>query len=142
MCALVRGEPDESWNVPDDIVLQASDVLAFVASVWWPRNAGHVVVIPKQHYENIFDLPPELATPMQAAAREVALAFKEIYRCDGVSTRQHNEPAGNQAVWHYHVHVFPRFTGDDLYASHGQQRPVPPEERRPYAEKLRAYFSR
>jgi histidine triad (HIT) family protein len=43
--------------------------------------------------------------------------MKAAYGCDGTSTRQHNEPAGHQEVWHYHLHVFPRFMGDGLYAS-------------------------
>jgi histidine triad (HIT) family protein len=71
----------------------------------------------------------------------VALAFKAVYDCDGVSTRQHNEPGGTQDVWHYHVHVFPRYTGDSLYLTQNQRRFVTPEERRPYAERLRAYLA-
>jgi histidine triad (HIT) family protein len=63
------------------------------------------------------------------------LALKKAYACDGVSTRQHNEPAGGQDVWHYHLHVFPRFAGDDLYRS--GYRETTPDERRPYADRLR-----
>jgi diadenosine tetraphosphate (Ap4A) HIT family hydrolase len=44
--------------------------------------------------------------------------MKDAYRCDGVSTRQHNEPAGDQDVWHLHVHVLPRHQGDQLYLRH------------------------
>lgn len=50
-------------------------------------------------------------------ARRLALVLKQIHECPGVSTRQHNEPAGNQEVWHYHLHVFPRYDGDGLYGS-------------------------
>jgi histidine triad (HIT) family protein len=71
-------------------------------------------------------------------ARQIAIAFKCVYDCDGTSTRQHNEPAGNQDVWHYHLHVFPRYAGDDLYRS--QRRPTIVEERLPYAARLRSYF--
>lgn len=101
------------------------------SGAWWPRNAGHIVVIPKQHFENIFDLPSALAGGILDAARRIALAFKATHGCDGISTRQHNEPAGNQDVWHYHRHVFPRYTGDELYASHSQRRRNTPEERPP-----------
>jgi len=55
--------------------------------------------------------------------------------------RQHNEPAGNQDAWHYHVHVFPRFAGDDLYHTRPYPRFVDPERRRPYAVRLREYFA-
>ena len=51
------------------------------------------------------------------ATIHTALAMKAVFQCDGVSTRQHNEPAGYQDVWHFHVHVFPRFHGDSLYTS-------------------------
>ena len=61
--------------------------------------------------------------------------MKDAYGCDGVSTAQHNEPDGNQDVWHYHTHVFPRYQGDNLYGSMRQLTTT--EERRPYAELLR-----
>jgi histidine triad (HIT) family protein len=141
LCALVRGEADTEWSTLADIVLRQDRVFVLISAVWWPRNPGHVVVVPNEHFENIFDLPAALASDIHSAARKIALAFKATYKCDGISTRQHNEPAGNQDVWHYHLHVFPRFTGDELYASHAQRRRTTAEERRPYAEKLRAYFA-
>ena len=58
-----------------------------------------------------------------------------VYDCEGTSFRQHNEPGGDQEVWHYHLHVFPRYAGDDLYGS--EARLTAPEERAPYAERLR-----
>ncbi|WP_327657448.1 HIT family protein [Streptomyces sp. NBC_00483] len=60
------------------------------------------------------------------------------YDCAGVSTRQQNEPAGGQTVWHFHQHLFPRYPGDDLYASAPQPDALPAERRRAYAERLRA----
>lgn len=53
--------------------------------------------------------------------------------------RQHNEPAGNQDVWHYHLHVFPRFVNDKLYKSDREN--TKPEERLEYAQKLRHYLN-
>ena len=76
-------------------------------------------MIPNDHYENVFDLPVELGTCLQEAVRDTALAMKNAVGCSGVSTRQHNEPDGNQDVWHYHIHVFPRFPQDGLYGSKG-----------------------
>jgi histidine triad (HIT) family protein len=58
------------------------------------------------------------------------------YACDGISLRQHNEPAGDQDVWHLHVHVFPRHQGDHLYERHRDARWVAVHERAPYAEAL------
>lgn len=72
--------------------------------------------------------------------REAAIAIRQTYDCRGVSTRQHNEPAGNQDAWHYHVHVFPRYPNDQLYASAPLPGFVAAEQRRPYADRLRSYF--
>jgi histidine triad (HIT) family protein len=106
---------------------------------FWGRNEGHVVVVTNEHFENIFDLPTRLAGPIHDTARLCAIALMETYGCDGVSTRQHNAPAGNQDAWHYHVHVFPRYHGDGLYGA--ERRMSTPEDRLPYAEKLQAWFA-
>jgi histidine triad (HIT) family protein len=128
-CAIVRGAQS------DDVVLRTRTTTAFVSKRWWLNNAGHVIVVPNEHVENMYELPRDLAGDIHESARAVALALKEAYACDGVSTRQHNEPAGGQDVWHYHLHVFPRFAGDDLYRS--GYRETTPDERRPYADRLR-----
>lgn len=103
---------------------------------WWPANPGSLLVIPVAHHENVFDLPAELGTPIQRAVRDAAVALKTAFGCDGISTRQHNEPAGNQDVWHYHVHVFPRWEGDGLYGA--ERQPADPDELRRRAVQLRA----
>jgi histidine triad (HIT) family protein len=136
-CRLVRGG-DTSVSSQEDVIYRDAEVTAFMAAGWWPNNRGHVLVVPNDHYENIYDLPPELGTPIQRVSRDVALAFKATYGCDGVSTRQHNEPHGMQDVWHYHVHVFPRYRDDHLYLT--RREPSTAEGRHPYAEKLRAYL--
>ncbi|WCO65198.1 HIT family protein [Iamia majanohamensis] len=93
------------------------DVFVKVNPGWWPRNPGSVLVIPVEHHENLYELPLRLATPMLRAVQSAASAMRTAYGCDGISTRRHNEPAGNQDVWHHHVHVIPRWEGDDLYRS-------------------------
>lgn len=92
--------------------------------------------MPNEHIENMYALAPELAAAIHEAARRIALALRRSYGCQGISTRQHNEPAGYQEIWHYHLHVFPRYDGDDLYASTWHD--TTPSERRPYADRLRA----
>lgn len=126
-CRLATGlDTDRSGQ--DDVVFRDGDVTAFISLHWRPNNPGHALVVPNGHFENVYDLPPELGTPMQRVVRNVALAMKQAYGCDGVSTVQHNEPHGNQDVWHYHVHVFPRYENDNLYAS--RRRLTTAEERR------------
>lgn len=124
-----------------DVVLRSAEATAFVNARWWPNNPGHVLVVPNVHVENLYDLVPSIAVHVHEAARQIALAMKAVYRCDGISTRQHNEPAGYQEVWHYHLHVFPRYTGDELYALDHQHRYTEPAERAPYAQRLRSHFA-
>jgi histidine triad (HIT) family protein len=137
-CLIVAGvESEHVWTEQQDVVYRDTHVNAFVAAAWWPNNPGHVIIVPNEHFENIFDLPLVYATALHAAAQKIAVAFKHTYRCDGVSTRQHNEPAGNQDVWHYHLHVFPRYHNDRLYELIRQRRRTTPEERIAYAVRLR-----
>ena len=116
-CLLAAGTLNEHvWSRESDIIYRDEHVMALIAAGQWPNNQGHVLVVPTEHFENLYDLPDDLGARIHALSRRVALAMKSAYNCHGVSTRQHNEPAGNQDVWHYHLHVFPRYEGDDLYA--------------------------
>jgi histidine triad (HIT) family protein len=139
-CRLIRGDEDE-LTAQADIVLRTGDALALVASRWWPNNRGHVLVVPTTHHENLYDLPPHAGHDVHDVVREVAIAMRHTYGCDGISTRQHNEPAGCQTAWHYHVHVFPRYVGDNLYNTRHLERLATPAERAPYVRRLRSYFA-
>lgn len=139
-CRMARGAWDACLlSTPNDIVYQNETVFAFIGAKQWPQNRGHVLVCPISHYENLYELPDETGAAVFRASRLIALALKEAYICDGVSTRQHNEPAGNQDVWHYHLHVFPRYTGDDLYGTQGAL--MPPDDRATYAARLRTVLA-
>ncbi len=139
-CLVVAGvDTPKIRTRQNDVVWRSELATAFIATKWWPRNKGHVLVVPNAHFENIFDLPPRYAASIHQGARLLAYAMKDVYACDGISTRQHNEPAGQQEVWHYHLHVYPRFAGDDLYADRGAD--TDPEERAPYAAALREWLA-
>jgi histidine triad (HIT) family protein len=97
-------------------------------------------VSPIEHFENLYTLPTSVGHSVFDLVQAVAVAIREAYGCDGVSTRQHNEPAGNQDVWHHHVHVFPRYEDDHLYSRHGEAAYVPPEARAPFGALLRPRF--
>jgi histidine triad (HIT) family protein len=135
-CVFLSGGPEEeTWLRASDLVFRDRQVAAFVSPEWWPRNPGHVLIVPNDHYENLYDLPLEIGARIHALSRDVALAMKAAYGCDGTSTRQHNEPAGHQEVWHYHLHVFPRFADDRLYVS--RKARVGEARRAEYAARLR-----
>ncbi len=140
-CAVVAGaEGDFPLTNQGDIVYQDDLITAFISSHWWPKNPGHVLIIPNQHAENLYDIPDDILAYIHSFSKRVAIALKGAYDCDGVSVRQHNEEAGNQDVWHYHLHVFPRFKNDQLYLSHNQKALAEPGERARYAAKLRPYL--
>lgn len=140
-CRVVRGEDlAGNYTRQTDIVLRDEHTTAFVSSRWWSSNPGHILVIPNSHIENLYALEPPLLGAVHATMRQIAIAIRSAYDCEGTSTRQHNEPAGDQEVWHFHTHVFPRYTDDQLYERSSDHRWTTPEERAPYAEKLRRWF--
>jgi histidine triad (HIT) family protein len=143
LCLFIEGKEDETVipNHKYDTVYQDEMTTAFVSPKWFPTNKGHVIVIPNKHFENMYDIEPEYAHAIADTAQKVALALKDAYQCDGISTRQHNEPAGNQDVFHYHLHVVPRYKDDTYYQLDAKKEWVPEEARIPYALKLRAYFA-
>ncbi|WP_076263083.1 HIT family protein [Intrasporangium flavum] len=136
-CRLQRGEVNEH-NQPSDVVAVTDRAFARVAPKWWPGNPGAVLVVPRAHVENLYAISPEDGHAVWDLTQRVAVAMRDTYGCDGTSTRQHNEPAGNQDVWHLHVHVFPRFTDDRLYQRHEEPRWVTASERAEHADRLRA----
>ena len=111
---------------------------ARISPRWWPLNPGAALVIPRKHHENLYDLPPESGHAVWDLTQRVAIAMRAAYACDGTSTRQHNEPAGGQDVWHLHVHVFARHDDDRLYERDRESRWVDADERAEYADRLAA----
>lgn len=138
-CTLVAGGEDQVRS-QRDVIRHDEDALALISARWWPNNKGHVLVVPTAHHENLYDLPARYGHAVHDLVQRMAIAIRSTYGCAGVSTRQHNEPAGNQDGWHYHVHVFPRYDGDNLYGSTPPQGFVSREERWPYVERLRDYL--
>jgi histidine triad (HIT) family protein len=139
-CERLAGRSDAVGSV-EDIVRRTEHAAAFVSPRWWPHNRGHVLVVPAEHHENLYSIPADAYAAVGDLVREVAVAIRATYGCDGVSTRQHNEPAGNQDVWHLHIHVFPRYEGDRLYESSPLPGLASFEERQVYAKRLRDYFT-
>jgi histidine triad (HIT) family protein len=90
----------------------------------------------------VYDISDNVLAKIHVFSKQLALAMKELYSCDGVSIRQHNEPAGYQEVWHYHLHVIPRYIDDNLYPNYPNKVRSDDTIRAEYAKKLRDYFSK
>jgi histidine triad (HIT) family protein len=106
-----------AWPEELCVVYHDPRVTAFLSMHHYAGIRGNVLVVPNQHYENIFDIDYLLGADMLRVTQQIAFAMKRVYACDGISTRQHNEPAGYQDVWHFHQHVFPRYPDDHLYSA-------------------------
>jgi histidine triad (HIT) family protein len=140
-CFFVQGNENiQSQLKRTDIVFQTIDITAFMATRKYPNNPGHVLIIPNEHFENIYDLPLALAAKIHSLSRDIALAMKAEYPCDGILIRQHNEPAGDQHIWHYHLHVIPRYQNDDFHSA--QKVSCEANERAKYAQRLGNWFGR
>ena len=118
------------------VVLVQPNVFAFVPLHHYAGIRGNCLVAPRLHFENVLDIPDELGNEFFRATRRLSHAMKQAFGCDGISTRQHNGPAGDQDVWHFHLHVFPRFHNDGLHS--GQKALYVGEEREDAADRLRA----
>ena len=140
LCQIAKGEETDRGKQEEDVIFRDNLITVYVAGKWWRSNPGHVIIIPNEHIENIYDMPEEIGHRIFDFSKKIAVFLKEAYKCDGVSTRQHNEPAGNQDVWHYHLHIFPRYTGDNLYTNHKDTFWPTNEEKKPYVGKLKNYL--
>lgn len=110
-------------------------MFALVPTHHYAGIKGNCLVIPRHHYENVLDIPDNLGSDFFRATRRLAHAMQKVFGCEGISTRQHNGPAGDQDVWHYHLHVFPRYTDDGLHGA--LKMPYTTEERIELAANLR-----
>ena len=137
-CGLARGEVDSPTNRCElsDLVYQDPDLMVFMACDGFGPHEGHAMITPVPHREALYDLEDELLAKISIMSRDVSKAMKLAWNPEGTSVRQHNEPAGNQHVWHYHLHVFPRYADDMLYRQ--IRHPVPVQVRAEKAQELRA----
>jgi len=141
LCLAIQGVESEQTMVKQDDIFYKDDlVFAMINSKFIGNNPGHVIVVPNQHFENIFDIPQNVAHRIFDVAQKVAIALKEVRKCDGVMTQQNNEPASGQHAFHFHFHIFPRFTNDKFGKNLENVRVADPNERKPYANELRNYF--
>jgi histidine triad (HIT) family protein len=105
-CKIARNE------LPSFKVYEDEKTLAFLDI--HPVHAGHVLVIPKEHTANIFDISPDSWSAVQETVRKVAAALEKAVSADGVNLMMNNREHAGQVVDHAHVHLIPRFKGDGL----------------------------
>jgi histidine triad (HIT) family protein len=99
-------------EIPALIIDEDDDVLAFMDIA--PATRGHALVIPKQHAADLWEIEPDQLAAVARAAQRVALRMRDRLALDGVNLVNSNGPAAWQTVFHFHVHVIPRYVGDPL----------------------------
>lgn len=116
ICLGVQGiEDDQTLILQQDILYKDHDIMVFLASFFIRGAEGHLIVVPTKHYENIYELPDEIGAKISKIAKEYSIKMKQAYNCDGVNLLQNNEPAAGQHAFHYHMHLFPRYDGKDIW---------------------------
>lgn len=114
-CKIIAGD------IPCFKVYEDEHTLAFMDIN--PANRGHALAIPRKHEPNLMDSTDETLAVTIAAARRVARAVQAAVEPDGINLVQANGPGAAQSVFHLHLHIIPRFEGDDLKLNWG----VPPK---------------
>ncbi len=109
---IIRGE------IPAFRVYEDEKTLAFMDVM--PQSDGHTLVLPKAEAENIYDLDPESAAAVIKAAGKIARAVKKAFGADGIMLVQYNGAAAGQTVFHFHLHIVPRYADLPL-RSHGRK---------------------
>lgn len=79
-----------------------------------PASKGHALILPKEHYANLFELDDEKAGKVLVVAKKVITKMKEILNCDGYNLVQNNGESAGQTVNHFHLHLIPRYEGDNV----------------------------
>jgi histidine triad (HIT) family protein len=113
-CKIVAGE------LPSETVQEDEHTIAFMDLNPWTR--GHALVIPRNHSRNLYDVDGDDLRYTTTAAQTLALRMRERLGCDGINLLNACEPVAWQTVFHFHVHVIPRYEDDPL------QLPIRPQQ--------------
>ncbi len=79
-----------------------------------PATKGHCLIVPKEHFDNIYDLDAETAGKLFSLATMISRALKKTLNCDGLNIVQNNGLVAGQTVFHFHMHLVPRYENDGL----------------------------
>ncbi|SDC22410.1 HIT family protein [Shouchella lonarensis] len=134
-CKIVEG------NVPATKIYEDDDTLAFfdISQV----TKGHTLVIPKAHHENIYTLPADSAAKLFSVVPKIATALKETFQVQGMNVLNNNGEKAGQSVFHYHLHLLPRYEESGLYGPlwHTQTTTPDFDALKTYATAIRAHIT-
>ncbi len=77
-----------------------------------PATRGHALILPKSHYANLYELPEEMASDVIKLAKKMMVKMTDKLNCDGFNVIQNNGEVAGQTVFHFHMHLIPRYKDD------------------------------
>lgn len=105
-CKLANGEIPTNTLYEDEMFRVIFDLS--------PASKGHAIILPKEHYRNLFELPEEVAAKVMVVAKKLAIVMTEMFEADGFNLVQNNNECAGQTVFHFHLHLIPRYENDDV----------------------------
>lgn len=105
-CKIAAGE------IPSYTIYEDDDFKAFMDIS--PASKGHTILIPKVHADNFFELDETLASKLLPVAARIAKALKAELHCEGLNLLQNNGEIAGQTVFHFHMHIIPRYEVDKV----------------------------
>jgi len=100
-CKIIRGEIQSYKIYEDKVFIVFLDIN--------PCEKGHVLIIPKSHFENIFDLPEGIASDVLKLGKRVAISIQKALKPTGFKFIQNNGKSADQVIGHYHMHIIPKY---------------------------------
>ena len=79
-----------------------------------PASKGHALILPKEHYANLYELDEAVAAKALVVAKKVITEMTEVLGCEGYNVLQNNGPVAGQTVFHFHMHLIPRYKDDNV----------------------------
>ena len=105
-CKIAAGEIPSATLYEDDDFRVILDIE--------PASKGHALIIPKEHYANLYELDDKLAAKAMVLAKKIITKLTDILECDGYNVLQNNGSAAGQTVFHFHMHLVPRYKNDNV----------------------------
>lgn len=105
-CKIAAGEIPSTTIYEDDDFKVILDIE--------PASKGHALILAKDHYANLYELSDELASKALLVAKKVITVMTDVLGCDGYNVLQNNGEVAGQTVFHFHIHLIPRYKDDDV----------------------------
>ena len=105
-CKIANGE------IPSATIYEDEDFRAILDL--GPASKGHALLLPKEHYGDLFALPDETAAKVPPTAKKIVSRMKSVLGCDGYNLVQNNGTCAGQTVFHFHMHMIPRYEDDGV----------------------------